>query len=376
MLKSVVLIRSRDIDPSIHKIAKALSNNGYNVKVLLWNRKGKRGIQYTNGYTVIHCGIKAPYDKISVAFFLPLWWLYEFFFLIMEPVKIVHACDLDTLLPAIIIKLIKRIKLCYSIYDFYADNILTAFTFIRKVVAFLEKFGIGLCDAIFIVDPTRHEQIKGSLIKKLVVLYNSPPDYFEREENVMLKAKAESNLILFYAGVIHRSRGLIEILKALRDTNGVKLIIAGLGPDMKILENLPKSLKNKVEYIGFIPYEEVIKKTFEADVILALYDPKIPNNRYASPNKLFEAMMCAKPIIINKETSAAKIVEKENCGLIVPYGDVNAIKNAIKLMKENCELRLQLGRNGRTAYKNRYNWRLMVRKLIHIYDQISESDIS
>jgi len=369
--KNVILIRSRSIDPSIHKVAKALSNNGYNVKVLLWDRTGKRNIQNINGYIVIHCGIKAPHDKITASFFLPLWWLYEFFFLIIEPAKIIHACDLDTLLPAIIIKLIKRVKLCYSIYDFYADNLPIAFTFIRKAVAFLEKFGIGLCDAVFIVDPTRYEQIKGSSIKRLAVLYNSPPDYFERKDSIALKTKANSDLILFYAGVIHRSRGLIEILKALRDMDGVKLIVAGLGPDVKIFENLPKILRNKVEYIGFISYEEVIRRTLEADVILALYDPKIPNNRYASPNKLFEAMMCAKPIIVNRETSAAKMIRKEGCGLIVPYGDINAIKNAIKLMKDSYDLRLLLGRNGRIAYKNRYSWRLMIKKLIHVYDQIN-----
>jgi glycosyltransferase involved in cell wall biosynthesis len=180
-----------------------------------------------------------------------------------------------------------------------------------------------------------------------------------------------SDLILFYAGVIHRSRGLIEILKALRDMDGVKLIVAGLGPDVKIFKNLPKILRNKArEYIGFISYKEVIRRSFEADVILALYDPKIPSNRYASPNKLFEAMMCAKPIIVNSETSAAKIVEK-NYGLTVPYGDVNAIKNAIMHMRDDYNLRLMLGRNGRMAYKKRYGWKIMIKKLIRIYDKIS-----
>jgi glycosyltransferase involved in cell wall biosynthesis len=378
MSKKVTIIRSRITDPSFHKIAKTLSENDYNVKVLLWDRSGKKSTENINGYTIVRFGLKAPYDKIDVALFLPLWWLYEFFFLILESEDIIHACDFDTLLPGVIVKSIKKVKLYYMIYDFYADNIPINSNFIRKLVAFLEKLFIGRCDAVFIVDPFRYKQIKGASIKKLAIIYNTPPDYLEKIGILeKTKKKQGNNLVLFYAGIIHRSRGLIEILKALKELEDVELIIAGVGPDIKILEKLQQTFRNKIKYIGFIPYDEVIKHTLQADAIIALYDPKIPNNMYASPNKLFEAMMCAKPIIINKETAAANIVEKHKSGITVPYGDVYAIKNAIKLLKENYNLRLLLGQNGRKAYEKHFNWKLMAKKLIYIYNQLenkSDSD--
>jgi glycosyltransferase involved in cell wall biosynthesis len=368
MLK-VIVTRSRIIDPSFYKIANTLSNIGYSVKVVVWDRTGKNNVIKTNSFVIISFGLKAPYDKITAAFFLPVWWFYELIILLLEPVDIIHACDFDTLLPAIIVKFIKKVKLAYTIFDFYADNIPIGINILRNFVAFLEKLFISKADAVFIVDPSRYEQIKGASIRRLAIIYNSPPDYLNRRQKNETKDLQKREFVIFYSGNIHRSRGLIEILKAICKLEGIKFLVAGTGSDIRIFEKLPSNLSTKVEYLGFISYDEVLKRTLEADVIIALYDPKIPNNRYASPNKLFEAMMCAKPIIINKETAAARIVEKFNCGITVPYGDVEAIRNAIKLLKEKSDYRLVLGQNGRKAYMKYFEWKLMEKRLISAYNE-------
>ena len=78
----------------------------------------------------------------------------------------------------------------------------------------------------------------------------------------------------------------------------------------------------------------------------ALYDPKVPNHKYASPNKLFEAMMCEKPILTNYGTIMAQIVEKENCGVLADYESIKDIRNAIIKLKNDPGLRKSLGENG------------------------------
>jgi glycosyltransferase involved in cell wall biosynthesis len=371
-MKNVILIRSRAIDPSVYKIAGALSKNGYKAKVLIWARAKEKPEELGVCYNVSCFNMKAPYDKISVAFYLPFWWLYELFYLLTNLADIVHACDLDTLIPAIFVKKIKKFKLCYTIYDFYADNLPHSLSVLRKLVGQIERMLIGFCDAVFIVDPARYEQIRGAKIKRLSVLYNSPPDFIRHNEVCkQLKPKMTSELTMFYAGLIHRSRGLFNLLKAIEEVDGVKLIVAGKGPDIEIFEKFLNKLKNKVKYIGFISYEEVIKRTSEADVIIALYDLSVPNNRYASPNKLFEAMMCSKPIIVNRGIVAAKIVEREKCGLVISYDNINSIKRAIVTLMNNPCLRLKLGENGRKAYEKRYAWEIMEKNLIKIYRELS-----
>lgn len=368
-LLEVTLVRSRAIDPAINKVAKALSENGYDVKLLVWDRMGNTQTEKVDGYSVYRFGLKAPHDKTSVVFYLPIWWLYEFFFLLKQKSTIVHVCDLDTLIPAIFVNLIKNTKLCYTIYDFYADNLPTNFpSFIRKFVAFTERFGIRFTDALFLVDKCRYEQVKGSKINHVEYIYNSPQDYMTvKQKNHPATGK---ELIIFYAGVIHKSRGLEYIIKAIRDINGTKLTIAGTGPDKNSLEKLPNDMNVNIKYIGPISYKNVIEKTMESDILFAFYDPIIPNNKYASPNKLFEAMMCGKPIIMNSEVAASEIVLEEKCGLIVPYGDTNAIKEAIIRIRDDPDLRIKLGENGRKAYENRYSWNIMENRLLESYKKI------
>jgi glycosyltransferase involved in cell wall biosynthesis len=277
---------------------------------------------------------------------------------------IIHAADLDTLLPSILVKCIKKKKIAYIMYDFYGGNFKNYY--ISRILSKIEKFAIRFANVLFLVDEDRYEQVKGAKINKLVYIYNSPEDYYP---TVKSTSRLKSEVIIFYAGYIYRTRGLEEVIDAVKNLTGVKFIIAGIGPDKDIIEQKVANL-DSIHYIGLIPYEEVIKRILDADMLFAFYDPKISNNRYASPNKLFEAMMCGKPIIVNDDTTLANIVRKENCGLVVPYGDIEAIKDAILKLKNDSSLYRKLGENGRRAYDEKYSWDIMGKRLINIYDEL------
>lgn len=366
----VTLVRSRAIDPAINKVARALAENGYDVKLLVWDRMGNKQTENTDGYTIYRFGFKAPHDKLTVIFYFPIWWLYEFLFLMRDNAKIIHICDLDTLIPAIFVKLIKKIKLCYTIYDFYANNLPSGHLklirkLIRTSVAYLEKFGIRFTDVLILVDESRYEEVKGAQINELIYIYNSPPYYF----NLRNEPQNKAEIVIFYAGLIIRPRGIEYMIKAINDIDNVRLIIAGACHDKEILAKVSQC--QKIDYLGWIPsYEEILEKTSEADILFRFSDPKVPKTKYESPNKLFEAMMFGKPIIVSDGSSMANIVRNENCGFVVPYGDVKAIREAIVDLKNNPKLCEELGRNGMKAYKKTYSWEIMETRLINVYSKI------
>ena len=363
---TVTLVRSRAIDPAIFKLSETLDKHGFNVKVLLWDRDG-RSTHKNSRYSCAYFRLKAPYSSLLAIFFLPMWMLYEFIFLFFDNSDIIHASDLDTLIPALMVKSLKKVKLFYTIYDFYSDNLPnSAPQFLRRLISFVEKIGISKTDAVFLVDHIRFARISNVRINRVSFIYNSPPDFIGRAK----ASRDSSDFLIFYAGVIHRSRGLTNIIKAIRNIEGVRLKIAGTGPDVAAIKNLPNSLRSKVKYIGFVSYEEVIANSLAADLLFAFYDPRIPANIQASPNKLFEAMMCSKPIIVNKETNAAKIVNQVKCGLVVPYGDVESIMKAILFIKNNPSMGEVMGKNGRVAYEKRFSWQLMEKNLLRIYDSV------
>ena len=244
---------------------------------------------------------------------------------------------------------------------------------LRRWIASVDKFGIRFTDVLFLVDESRYEEVKGARINRLVYIYNSPPDFLDVKQEQ--EAQTGTRITIFYAGLIHKSRGMEYMTKAVEDLDGVRLIIAGTGPDKEFVEKSAGRCK-KIQYIGWIPsYEGVIKKTLKADILFRFIDPKIPKSKYESPNKLFEAMMCGKPIIVSDGSSMANIVRKENCGLVVSYGDVDAIKEAIIKLKSDPQLYKQLGENGRRAYEEKYNWTMMERRLLDAYKDIIDRKV-
>jgi len=80
--------------------------------------------------------------------------------------------------------------------------------------------------------------------------------------------------------------------------------------------------------------------------------------------------MCGKPILVNKGTSTAYKVHKENCGLVVDAYNIEEIENAIIKLKENPGLCQRLGVNGREAYERRYSWEIMKHRLLSLYQEI------
>jgi len=365
----VTIIRGRAIDPAIRKVCRCLAQNGYSVRLLVWDRQQNLTDVNSLEYTVDKFNLRAPYDKLSAAFYLPLWWIYQLYYLLKHHADVIHACDFDTLFPAILVKILKRTKFCYTIYDFYADNLPTRVpAIIRKVVAGMEKYGVGHTDALFLVDKARYAQVEGARINNLAYIYNTPPDVSEPHSPVTKSTGSViENKTVFYAGALHEDRGLKQAIAAINEVPGVELILAGVGSIADYLGQIPFDREHSVRYLGWLPYEKVIQYTLTADILFAFYNPAVPNNRYASPNKLFEAMMCGKPIVVNDNCSMADIVREEDCGLVVPYGDVDAIKHAIHTLKNDPGMCKRFGENGRKAYETKYNWKIMEERLLKIY---------
>lgn len=373
IMPKVLLIRSRNTDPAIRKVAHALYQEGYDVTLLIWERNGKCLTSFDCcGYRSEYFLFPAPQDKFSAIFYLPIWWAYELFYLLKVNPDIIHACDFDAQYPAIISKILKRQYLVYMIYDFYANNLPNgSFQWIRNMVryfvALIERFGIGFSDLLILTDESRYEEVKGAKIKSIIYMYNTPEEIY-KQKNLEVHSGSENKITIFYAGIINNHRGIQDMIAAVKDIENVILILAGPLIDRAILDN---NTDKKVRYIGWIPtYEELINKTNEADILFRFSDPNHPKTKYESPNKLFEAMMCGKPIIVSGCSSMATIVQEEKCGIVIKYGNIQEIRGAILKLIINPKIREELGNNGKIAYGQKYAWFIMRKRLVCAYHQM------
>ena len=171
---------------------------------------------------------------------------------------------------------------------------------------------------------------------------------------------------LLFTGHIRQGRGLEILPDIINDLKNTQLIITGRVEDNKLLNKL-KGLPN-VSYEGFIDHDKVLELEGASDLMIALYDLNLQTqNKFVMGNKLFEAMKCGVPILTNV---AHEIVNETNCGTLVQYNNADQIKEAIIRLRDNPQLRKELGANGRKAFLEKYNWNVMEQKLYKIYDNL------
>ena len=57
------IVRGRGIDPAVNKMAQCLSQDGYDVELLVWDRQLTVKDDQSLGYSVHRCTIKTSYDS-------------------------------------------------------------------------------------------------------------------------------------------------------------------------------------------------------------------------------------------------------------------------------------------------------------------------
>jgi glycosyltransferase involved in cell wall biosynthesis len=367
----VIFIRSNlsDRDVRLPKEIKALKENGYLINVICWDREIKDSIpKFNNDIVEWKLRFKAPWGIMSI-FFQPVWWVFVFVILIRNKWDVAHAVNLDCVIPAVLAGLIKRKPVVYEILDIYFFQIIMP-KYINNIILFFDKLIMRMAQAVIVADEAQIEGLRGIPNNNVVVIYDSPPE--DKNKNDCKKILNKDKYIIYYAGVLFKAKhaNIDKVIQAITDIDDVKLIIAGYGDMVNYISEMVSVMPNKIDYIGKISYEEVIAKGKEADLFFILRDTNVLVNKYTCGSTLFNAMICGKPILVNKGSSTAIKVKKLNCGIVVDAQNINEIKSAIIRLKNNVEYSQELGMNGRQAYDNIYSWDLMKLKLIALYNNL------
>ena len=368
----VVITRSNPVapDPRVEKTSRVLHGKGYRVSIVAWDRSGQ--LVERESLEDIHIQrlpIIAEYGR-GLANLIPLvrWqvellrWLWTH----RDEYKVIHACDFDTVLPAIVMLWLKNKKVVYDVFDFYADMLRATPEWIKRLVRKVDLWAMGRVDGVVLVDHCRLEQIQGSHPKSLAVVYNTPEDIADELAESTRFDKPESQLHIVFVGLLQVERGLFELLDVLEKHPEWSLDIAGFGGDQRQIVERAKERKN-VRIFGRMAYQDALALNQTADVLFAMYDPSILNHRYASPNKLFEAMMLGKPIVVARGTGMDRIVASEGCGIVVPYGEHSSLEQALMELANQPDLRETLGSAARQAYEEKYGWRHQKSTILKFY---------
>lgn len=175
-----------------------------------------------------------------------------------------------------------------------------------------------------------------------------------------------------YIGSLSKVRGIEEMVKALRYTTH-QLHIAGKFNTEQLqneISNLP-TWQNTV-FHGFIGREELKKILSESKAGLVTLHPTI-NYKNALPVKMFEYMLAGIPVIASNIPLWEEIVIQNQCGICVNPLEPKEIADAINYLVNNNSHAREMGKNGQKAVLEKYTWQNEEKKLLSLYDHLSEN---
>jgi glycosyltransferase involved in cell wall biosynthesis len=300
---------------------------------------------------------------------------FGFFKLLRWRTDTIHAADLDAFLPAMLVGKIRHVPVVYDIYDLYAETM--EFPLLKKRLRkFFSRLDAKLMEAaaaIILPDRSRLRQIGERFESKVVYVYNSPEES-PSDKPLNRTAVPHQGFKLFFGGEVTPDRCLHQVIEAVIGMEDVSLQIIGPASEAYSarLHQLAAGHDRVELQLEWQRPERIMEAMRGSDALFAIYDPGVPNNRFASPNKLFEAMMCGKPIIVNAGTSMDQTVQEEDCGIVIETISPESIMKAVLTLKANQDLRARLGSNGRRAYDQKYSWSIMEKRLTELHSRLSK----
>lgn len=347
----ILFIRDNEcFEPRVQNYLQYFDTNHIDYHVIAWNR---------NGTAKEHPKItffqrRAEYGKrIANIPNKVMWMLFvvKEVFKHRKKCKAIHACDIDAVLPALVVGKILRKKVIFDIFDWISS--LTGKGLVYGIVERLQNSAYKNSDYIILCEEERKAQAKATN-KNVFVLPNIPSGKVVFDQKTLVKTEQQRerfDYVISYVGVFDRDRGLENLLESVSKHSNVLLNIAGFG----VLDELIKSFADKhnnICYWGRVEYNvgQAIMKN--SDMIAAMYHLTSPLHKYAAPNKYYESLMLEVPMITTENTLVGSKAEKYNTGFVLDE-TLDSLNKLLDCMDLKQQIREKID-NCRTTWNSVY----------------------
>jgi glycosyltransferase involved in cell wall biosynthesis len=150
----------------------------------------------------------------------------------------------------------------------------------------------------------------------------------------------------------------------------IELHIGGFGRLESYVKEMAERCGN-IFFYGKIPYSRTLALEQSCHIMLALYDPQVPNHFYAAPNKFYEALMLGKPLMMVKNTGMSQVVEDNGIGELIGYSKEEFAGGVDALLARRSEWE-SMGMRMRELYTQKYSWQTMEQRLLKLYAELND----
>lgn len=233
---------------------------------------------------------------------------------------------------------------------------------------------------VLVTEEARDEAVRsaGILPEKVVVLPNTiHPEIFLTypiEEAILQKFRGTFNLV--YVGDTGLRRGTADLIRALplikQKVPNVKLILVGKSSEDVTLKKLAFDLSIQ-ESISFEGWQDVSLFPSYIQSANVCVSPLHRNLHHDTTfaNKLFQYMAMGKPLVVSDCPPQVRVVEEARCGLVHMAANAEDIASKIVQIYSDDDEARKMGKNGREAVFQQYNWNITSNALISHYQALA-----
>ncbi len=195
------------------------------------------------------------------------------------------------------------------------------------------------------------------------------------DENIVSKFK--NNFTLTYVGGFDVHRGLESTLKAvpqiIKEINNFKLVLVGTGSNFESLVQLSKELniENYVSFEGWQPHEKLSSYIKASDICLIPHLKTVHTDN-TIPHKLFQYMIFEKPVVASNCIPIKRILDETGAGVVFESNNETDLASKVIELHRNKELQLEMGRKGKSAVIEKYNWDKTAMNLVDVYKRVEQ----
>lgn len=294
--------------------------------------------------------------------------------------------DLTALPAAIIAQRRRGGRLVYDSHELFLDAGSAARRprWARRIIGRLEGGWARACDAVVTVN----ESIAAELRQRYragptVVVRNCPPRWTPAEPSghplrTAIGVGPETPLVLYH-GSFSPDRGLDQLADAMFEPGleDAHLVFLGFGSGRAGLERRAADPRaaGRIHVLPAVSPEELLALVADADVGAMPNQPVTLNERYSTPNKLFESLAAGTPVV-SSDTPERRAVVLEDpfgpLGRVCDPTDVRSLAGAIReLLEAPADERATLRARCRAAALDHMNWETEAAHLVALYARLA-----
>jgi glycosyltransferase involved in cell wall biosynthesis len=301
-----------------------------------------------------------------------------FFSLLFRKHDLLVADDLDTLMPNYLVAKIRKIPLVYDSHEYFTGvPEIQSRPFVKWVWKTIERSIFPRLSNIMTVSDSIADKYFGEYGIRPLTVRNCA----ESSDGILIFTREEIGIgrEIFFAVLqgtgINIDRGGEELIDAMKITDGIVLMIIGSGDVLPVLKAKVSylNISDKVRFMPALPWEEMMRYTKSADAGLSLDKDTNLNYRFSLPNKLFDYISAGIPVIAGDLMEVRKIIEGNNCGLIIPEISAEEISKALSRLRDDRLLLNKLKLNA-TKSSEELSWEKESRKVIAFYKKLLNID--